>query len=100
MSNYKKSEHYYEYNRNDPDRQSPFLSDELEKIRDEGGFGWTPSSEKSIHTTLTVDEDGILTLTDEILEATGWKEGDELEWIDLKDGSFQLRKTTSVNEDT
>ena len=50
--------------------------------------------------TLNVDEDGMLILTPEILEETGWKEGDELEWIDLKDGSFQLRKATSVNEDT
>ncbi len=46
-------------------------------------------------TTLTVSDDGILTFTPEIVEATGWKEGDMLEWIDNKDGSFELRK---VNE--
>jgi len=28
---------------------------------------------------LTIDDDGVLNLTDELLEATGWKEGDELE---------------------
>jgi bifunctional DNA-binding transcriptional regulator/antitoxin component of YhaV-PrlF toxin-antitoxin module len=43
-------------------------------------------------TTLTVSDDGILTFTPELLEATGWEEGDELEWIDNKDGSFSLVK--------
>ena len=42
--------------------------------------------------TLNVDEDGMLILTPEILEITGWKEGDELEWIDQGDGSFTLKK--------
>ena len=43
-------------------------------------------------TTLTVDDDGVLTFSEELLEATGWKEGDVLEWIDNKDGSFSLVK--------
>ena len=43
-------------------------------------------------TTLTVDDDGVLTFTPEILETTGWKEGDVLKWIDNKDGSFSLIK--------
>ena len=43
-------------------------------------------------TTLTVDENGILTFSDDILEATGWKEGDVLEWIPNDDGSFTLVK--------
>ena len=42
--------------------------------------------------TLTVDEDGILNLPDELLEETGWKEGDTLEWIPNDDGSFTLVK--------
>ena len=41
---------------------------------------------------LTVDENGILNLPDELLEETGWKEGDVLEWIDNEDGSFTLVK--------
>ena len=45
-----------------------------------------------MNTTLTVDEDGVLTFTDELLEELGWKEGDELEWIDNRDGSFSLKK--------
>jgi bifunctional DNA-binding transcriptional regulator/antitoxin component of YhaV-PrlF toxin-antitoxin module len=43
-------------------------------------------------TTLTIDDDGILTFPPELLEVTGWKEGDMLEWIDRGDGSFELRK--------
>ena len=39
-------------------------------------------------TTLTVDENGILTFPDELLEATGWEEGDVLNWITNDDGSF------------
>ena len=40
--------------------------------------------------TLPIDEDGVLELPDELIELTGWKEGDELEWIDRGDGSFLL----------
>ncbi len=43
-------------------------------------------------TTLTVSDDGVLTFTPELLEETGWKEGDLLQWIDNKDGSFTLVK--------
>tara|TARA_Y100001972_G_scaffold125130_1_gene175708 strand:+ start:1018 stop:1167 length:150 start_codon:yes stop_codon:yes gene_type:complete len=45
-----------------------------------------------MNTTLTVNDDGILTFTPEFLEETGWKEGDELEWIDNKDGTCTLKK--------
>ena len=43
-------------------------------------------------TTLTVDDDGVLTLPEDILQETGWKEGDVLEWIENKDGTIELRK--------
>ena len=49
-----------------------------------------------MRTTLTVDDDGILTFPDEMLESLGWKEGDMLEWIDNKDGSFSLVKSDDV----
>jgi hypothetical protein len=47
--------------------------------------------------TLTVEEDpetgdGILTFPEDLLESAGWKEGDCIQWIDLKDGSWQLKK--------
>ena len=69
------------------------MKNKLDIIRDEGGFEWTPLSEKETKNhTLKVNDDGVLTFTPEILEATGWKEGDVLEWIDRGDGSFELRK--------
>ena len=69
------------------------MNKELQQICDEGGFEWTPLSEKKMEKyTLTIDDDGVLTLTPKILEATGWKEGDVLEWIDNNDGSFSLVK--------
>jgi len=42
--------------------------------------------------TLKVDEDGVLTFPKDLLEVTGWVEGDVLEWSDTKDGSFTLKK--------
>ena len=56
----------------------------MQKIQDQN-----PSD---MRTTLTVNDDGVLTFSDELLEATGWKEGDVLHWIDNKDGSFSLVK--------
>ena len=69
------------------------LNKELQEIRDEGGFEWTPLSEnKTKKHILKVDDDGILILPPEVIEETGWEEGDVLEWIDNKDGSFSLIK--------
>ncbi len=47
--------------------------------------------------TITVEEDPetgelILPLPQEMLDFKGWKEGDELEWIDNRDGSWTLEK--------
>ena len=38
------------------------------------------------------EEDYVITLPNDLLEESGWKEGDDLEWIDRGDGAFQLRK--------
>lgn len=42
--------------------------------------------------TLTVNEDGILTLPPAVLSKTGWKEGDIINWQDVGDGSWILTK--------
>ena len=42
--------------------------------------------------TLTVEEGGIISLPQDLLDATGWQEGDCLHWIDQHDGSWQLIK--------
>jgi len=47
--------------------------------------------------TITLEEDPdtgdlVLPFTDEILQEAGWKEGDTIEWIDNKNGSWSLVK--------
>jgi bifunctional DNA-binding transcriptional regulator/antitoxin component of YhaV-PrlF toxin-antitoxin module len=42
--------------------------------------------------TLTIDENGILPLPEDLLIKAGWKEGDCLHWIDNHDGSWSLVK--------
>jgi hypothetical protein len=47
--------------------------------------------------TVTLEEDPetgdlLLPFTPEILEELGWMEGDVLEWVDNKDGSWSLVK--------
>ena len=51
---------------------------------------------KSWTITLEEADDGsgdlILPFPEDLLESAGWKEGDTLEWIDNKDGSWILKK--------
>jgi bifunctional DNA-binding transcriptional regulator/antitoxin component of YhaV-PrlF toxin-antitoxin module len=52
---------------------------------------------KQTQWTLIVEEDpdtgdGILIFPEDLLEQAGWQEGDVIEWIDCKDGSWQLKK--------
>jgi bifunctional DNA-binding transcriptional regulator/antitoxin component of YhaV-PrlF toxin-antitoxin module len=42
--------------------------------------------------TLHVDEDGVLTLPDELWDALGWTEGDHIEFVEQDDGSILLAK--------
>lgn len=42
--------------------------------------------------TLQIKEDGILEFPPDFIEETGWKEGDRIEWIDRKDGSWEMKK--------
>ena len=48
---------------------------------------WTINLEKDPETG-----DLILPLNDDILEGTGWKTGDNIEWIDNKNGSWTMKK--------
>lgn len=41
------------------------------------------------------DGDFFIEFPDEVLEGTGWKEGDRLKWIDNGDGSWTLEKTNT-----
>ena len=48
---------------------------------------WTVNLEEDPETG-----DLILPLSDDILEGTGWKTGDSIEWIDNKNGSWTMKK--------
>ena len=53
--------------------------------------------------TLKVEEDpetgdAMITFPPDLLEKAGWKEGDTLNWIDQKDGSWQLTKVDTTTE--
>ena len=53
--------------------------------------------------TVIVEEDLdtgnlVLPLPQDMLNLQGWVEGDTLEWIVQKDGSWQLKKVDTTNE--
>lgn len=55
--------------------------------------------------TVTLEEDPdtgdlVLPFTDEILQELGWKEGDVVEWIDNKDGTWSLKKQDTLTDHT
>ncbi len=49
---------------------------------------------------LHVDEDGVLTLPDEVWQTLGWMEGDSLEFIENDDGSFLIVKVDETATDS
>jgi hypothetical protein len=57
--------------------------------------------DKVVKWQLPVQVDGLtgdcyIELPDDLLEAAGLKEGDTVEWIDLKNGSFEMRKVNGT----
>lgn len=58
-----------------------------------------PTNETTESWLCDVDENGVLTFTDELWEFLDWKEGDTLEFIDQGDGSFILRKVDPSDDD-
>jgi hypothetical protein len=42
----------------------------------------------------TMETEYFINLPDDLLEQAGWKENDELNWVDNQDGTFTLTKTT------
>jgi hypothetical protein len=78
-----RSSYYYDHNRNDYNRLSPF--DKVVKWR-------LPIEEVKDYDS---DEtEYFITFPDDLLEATNLNPGDEVEWVDQGDGSFLLRKIT------
>jgi hypothetical protein len=74
----KKSKYYYEYDRNDPNRENPF-------------------KDRVVKWQLPIEVDGLtgdcfVEFPNDLLEAANLKEGDTVEWVDNGDGSYLLKK--------
>ena len=104
------SQYWYEYDRNDPNRKNPFSSVELPP--NQSYIGWQtmsddkfnqefpPRKDKVVKWQLPVGVDGLtgdyyIELPDDLLEAANLKEGDQVQWIDRGDGSFEMRKVNA-----
>lgn len=81
-----------------PEKQSPEENEEDQTIYGNGYIIRPPSKtreDKVLKWQLPVQQDAsgeyYFTLPDDLLEATGWKDGDELIWEE-NDGSFLLKK--------
>jgi hypothetical protein len=55
-------------------------------------LGSSTKKDKVKSWVLPVDDDYNITFPEDLLEQTGWKEGDTLQWIDQGDGSFKMIK--------
>ena len=49
--------------------------------------------------TLHIDEDGVLTLPDELWQALDWGEGDRIEFLEQEDGSILFVKVDQQEVD-
>ena len=55
------------------------------------------NTENTTMESIRLGDDGVLTFSDELIDAMGWDIGDALEWVDNNDGSFTLKKVTDGN---
>ena len=63
------------------------------------GIWMSPQKEDKVTSwVLPVDDDYNITFPEDLIEQTGWKEGDTLQWIPQDDDSFIMKKTTKVEE--
>ena len=90
-----KSKHYYEYDRNDPNRENPF-KDRVTKwvlpVRQVKNWVLPPGTEPGSDVDYNLEEEYVVNFPDDLLEAANLKEGDQVEWVDQGDGSYLLRK--------
>ncbi len=78
------SSHYYDYQRNDLEKQNPFT-------KKDKAIRWRLPIEE-VENGDTGEQEYFITFPDDLLEAANLKEGDEVEWVDRNDGTFILRK--------
>jgi hypothetical protein len=83
----------------DTPEEAEELRKEIKKVREEGGYDWTPKQDRVVRWQLPVQqviEEGVdnyfVQFPDDLLEAANLKEGDQVEWVDRGDGSYLLRK--------
>ena len=109
------SEHYYDYDRNKPVAKTCDKDDTSEECKKSWSDFWeehyypeehqqytdeeidemcdaAETKDKVKKWILPVDDDYNITFPEDLLEQTGWKEGDTLQWIDQGDGSFKMIK--------
>lgn len=80
----------------DTPEEAEELREELKKVREEGGYDWTPKQDKVVKWQLPVEADAsgeyFVQFPDDLLDAANLKEGDTVEWVDNGNGSYLLRK--------
>lgn len=86
----------YSYFKENADRSSEILS----LLNNNSDLEYA-SKNKSKKWILPVEVDGLsgecyVNFPDDLMELVGLKEGDVVQWIDRKDGSFELRKQTEL----
>lgn len=99
------SKYYYEYDRNDPNRENPFVGKKIYESPDGGKTVYSRTIGKEGRTLVKeekqkkwilpveqVHEDYYVSFPDELLKAANIREGDIIEWIDNGDGSYLLKK--------
>ena len=81
------------------------LDAEVERIRQEGGYDWTPDTKTDkvtkwvlpVEEAKDVDTDNteyFVSFPQDLLEAADLKEGDEIKWVDNGNGTFTIVKVT------
>ena len=76
-------EHYY------PEEHQQYTDEEIDEM-----CAAAEAKDQVKRWILPVDDDYNITFPEDLLEQTGWKEGDTLQWIDQGDGSFKMIKVT------
>ena len=107
--NRKHSKEYYDYDRNRPVVKTCDKDDTSQECTQSWYNFWeepnqyteeelnamcaaAETKDKVTKWIIPVDDDYNITFPEDLLEQTGWKEGDTLQWIDQGDGSFKMIK--------
>lgn len=81
----------------DKDDPSPECKESWNDFWEENYYPEESKNDNVVKWVLPIEVDGltgdcIITFPDDLLQKVGWKEGDQLEFLDLKNGSFQVKK--------